>query len=136
MNAIFINPPKCKNSHLFFVFLSDPFPQYLIRFSTCDILQENISLTWTPCKTHYMHIYINIYCERQRECHKNKKLIHDTSTKHPQGQIIIYIQWAQTKLVHMTLGNTNVLCTSLVCAHCIHGMEWNGMMTLLLYISS
>ena len=29
------------------------------------------------------------------------------------------IQWAQTKLVHMTLGNTSVLCTSLVCAHCI-----------------
>ena len=25
----------------------------------------------------------------------------------------------QTKLVHMTLGNTSVLCTSLVCAHCI-----------------
>ena len=80
-----------------------------------------------------MHIYINIYCERQRECHKNKKLIHDTSTKHPQGQIIIYIQWAQTKLVHMTLGNTNVLCTSLVCAHCIHGMEWNGMEWWLCY---
>ena len=29
------------------------------------------------------------------------------------------IQWAQTKLVHMTLGYTSVLCTSLVCAHCI-----------------
>ena len=30
-----------------------------------------------------------------------------------------YIQWVQTKLVHMTLGNTSVLCTSFVCAHCI-----------------
>ena len=33
--------------------------------------------------------------------------------------IYLHIQWAQTKLVHMTLGNTSVLCTSLVCAHCI-----------------
>ena len=33
------------------------------------------------------------------------------------------IQWAQTKLVHMTLGNTSVLCTSLVCAHCIGSLR-------------
>ena len=29
------------------------------------------------------------------------------------------VQWEPTKLVHMTLGNTSVLCTSLVGAHCI-----------------
>ena len=31
----------------------------------------------------------------------------------------IHIQWTPTKLVHMTLSNTSVLCTSLVVAHCI-----------------
>ena len=30
------------------------------------------------------------------------------------------IQWAQTKLVHGTLVLPSVLCTSLVCAHCIN----------------
>ena len=33
---------------------------------------------------------------------------------------LYYIQWAQTKLVHRTLVLPSVLCTSLVCAHCIH----------------
>ena len=38
--------------------------------------------------------------------------------ENPQ-KIWLKIQWAQTKLVHMTLGYTSVLCTSLVGAHCI-----------------
>ena len=33
------------------------------------------------------------------------------------------IQWAPTKLVHMTLGYTSVLCTSLVGAHCNYKVD-------------